>query len=108
MEMTLQVIFRNMPHSASVGSRIRHCAERLERFCDAISGCRVALEAGHHDHRAHNPFQVRVEVFVPGEKLVVNHEPDAHHAQVDVFVTIREAFDAMRRQLEDYARSRRR
>jgi len=44
---------------------------------------------------------------VPGGELVANREPDEHHAYSDVYVAIRDAFDAMRRQLEDYARRQR-
>jgi cold shock CspA family protein len=49
-----------------------------------------------------------VEVGVPDTRLVSSREPDEHHAYTDVYVAIRDAFDSMRRQLEDYARRRRR
>jgi cold shock CspA family protein len=45
---------------------------------------------------------------VPGDKLVADREPDAHHAYTDVYVAIRDAFDTIRRQLEDYERRGRR
>jgi cold shock CspA family protein/ribosome-associated translation inhibitor RaiA len=107
MELPLQITFHNLPHSGAVEARIRSRAAKLEKYCDSIIGCRVAVEARHHHHRAGNHFLVRVEVAVPGEKLIANREPDAHHAYTDVYLAIRDAFDSARRQLEDYVRRRR-
>jgi ribosome-associated translation inhibitor RaiA len=45
---------------------------------------------------------VRIDVTVPGREIVINHDHDE-----DVYVALRDAFDAARRQLEDYARIRR-
>lgn len=107
MQIPLQITFHNMQHSDAVEAKIRSGAEKLEKYCDAIIGCRVAVEAPHHHHRTGNQFLVRVEVTVPGQKLVAHREPDAHHAYTDVYVAIRDAFDAMRHQLEEYERRRR-
>jgi ribosomal subunit interface protein len=107
MEQPLQITFHNMQHSDAIEARIRSRAERLEQYCDSMIGCRVAVEAPHHHHGTGNLFHVRVEVTVPGEKLVAEREPDPHHAYTDVYVAIRDAFDTMRRQLEDYMRRRR-
>jgi ribosome-associated translation inhibitor RaiA/cold shock CspA family protein len=107
MQVPVQIVFHNMPRSDAVEDRIRSRADELEKYCDAIIGCRVAVEAPHHHHRAGNHYLVRVQVTVPGEMLVAGREPDAHHAYTDVYVAIRDAFDTIRRQLEDYSRRRR-
>lgn len=107
MELPLQITFRNMQRSDVVEAKIRSRAEKLEKYCDSIIRCHVAVEAPHHHHAAGNQFLVLVEVTVPGERLVAHREPDAHHAYTDVYVAIRDAFDTMRRQLEDYVRRRR-
>jgi cold shock CspA family protein len=44
---------------------------------------------------------------VPGGELVVARSPSAHAAHEDVLVAIRDAFDAARRELMDYARRKR-
>jgi cold shock CspA family protein len=46
---------------------------------------------------------ISIDVTVPGGELVANREPDEHHGYTDVYVAIRDAFDAICRQLEDYA-----
>ncbi|MGZ8199111.1 MAG: HPF/RaiA family ribosome-associated protein, partial [Burkholderiales bacterium] len=107
MQVPLQITFHNMQRSDAVEAKIRARAEKLERFCDSLVGCRVAIEAPHQHQAAGRHFLVKVEVTVPGEKLVACREPDAHHAYTDVYVAIRDAFDTVRRQLEDYERRRR-
>ena len=107
MQSVLQITFHNMPHSEAAEAKIRGCVGNLEKYCDALIGCRVAVEAPHHHHAAGNQFHVRVEVSVPGQTLVASREPDSHHAYTDLYVAIRDAFDTMRRQLQDYERRRR-
>ena len=107
MQIPLQITFHNTQRSDALEAKIRSRAEKLEKFCDSIIGCRVAVEAPHHHHAAGSHFLVRVEVTVPGEKLIAHREPDAHHAYTDVYVAVRDAFDTMQRRLEDYERRRR-
>jgi ribosomal subunit interface protein len=106
MQLPLQITFRNLDASPAIEARIRDRAGKLERYCGHITSCRVAVEALHKHHQHGNKFHVRVDVTAPGAELVANREPDEHHAYSDVFVAIRDAFDTMRRQLEDYERRR--
>lgn len=104
MQTPLQVTFRNIEKSEAVEARIRERVEKLGHFYDGIIGCRVVVEELHQHHRKGNHFHVRVEVSVPDAELVASHEPDEHHRYTDVYIAIRDAFDAVGRQLEDYAR----
>ena len=45
-----------------------------------------------------------MDVTVPGAELATTREPDAHHSHTDIYVAIRDAFDAMDRQLIEHAR----
>lgn len=107
MQLPLQITFRNMPPSAAVEAKVRERAENLDKFHEHIMSCRVVIESPHKHHHRGNLYQVRIDVTVPDGELVATQEPDEHHAYVDVYVAIRDAFDAIRRQLEDYARRRR-
>jgi cold shock CspA family protein len=49
---------------------------------------------------------VRIEIGVPGKDLIVSRHPKDKHAHEDIYVAIRDAFDAARRQLEDHVRKR--
>jgi ribosomal subunit interface protein len=108
MKLPLQVVFRNMEWSEAIAVKIRERAEKLDEYCDSVMSCRVAVEAQHKHHRHGNHFHVRVDVTVPGDELIASREPDEHHAYADVYVAIRDAFNTMQRQLEEYERRRRR
>jgi len=100
MKVALQVTFRDMPRSDAVEAEIRRRAEKLEEFCDRIMSCRVTVETlAAHKHQG-KLFAVHVDVKVPGEEIASTRR----HEHEDVYVAVRDAFDAVRRRLEDYAR----
>lgn len=108
MQIPLQITFRDMEPSDAVEARIREKVAKLDHFYDQNMSCRVMVEAPHAHHHKGKLFQVRIDLTVPEGELLVTHEH--HHkdpAHEDVYVAIRDAFDAMKRQLEDYARKRR-
>ncbi len=107
MQVPLQITFRNLDRSQAIEARIRDRAMKLDRYYDRIMSCRVTVEAMHKHHRHGNHYHVRVDVTVPDGELIASREPDPHHAYADVHVAIRDAFDTIRRQLEERARRRR-
>jgi ribosome-associated translation inhibitor RaiA len=118
MILPVQTTFRNMDASAAVAARVQEEAKKLDKYFDRITSCRVIVEAPHRHHRRGEPFHIRIELGVPGKELVVTHEPTLEHEEQaewhkhlevagphkDVYVAIRDAFKAMRRQLQDYVR----
>ena len=107
MQLPPQITFRQMAHSDAVEAKIRQRAEGLDKYYENIISCRFVVHPAHkHKHKG-NLFQVNIDLTVPGKELAVTKEPDEHQAHEDVYVSIRDAFDAMRRQLEDYARIKR-
>lgn len=102
MELPLQVTLHDISPSAAVEDYIRGRAAKLDAFYDRIMSCRVVVEAPARHHRKGGPFKVRIDLTVPGDELVVNRQADE-----DLYVAIRDAFDAARRRLEDYSRRQR-
>jgi ribosomal subunit interface protein len=103
----VEIAFRNMDHSQAVEDKVRTQIDKLGQFHDHLMACRVVVETHHrHQHKGHL-YHVRVDVTVPDAELVVSREPGAHHAHEDVYVAVRDAFDAMRRQLQEVARRQR-
>jgi ribosomal subunit interface protein len=107
MKLPLEVTFRNLARSEAIEAAVIKHAERLDRYHPRIMSCRVAVEARHRHHHRGNLYHVRVDVTAPNAEFVASREPGAHRAHEDVYVAVRDAFDAMRRQLEDHARRRR-
>ena len=104
MTVPLQVTFKDMAPSPALEARIREKAARLERFEGDILRCHVTVEAPHHHHHQGRLYRARVEVFVPRGEVVVTREGSQDHAHEDPYVAVRDAFDAVVRQLEDHVR----
>jgi ribosomal subunit interface protein len=102
MQVPLQITVRDMPHSEALDARIRDKAAKLAEFDPNITSCRVTIEESRKHHRQGRHFQVVVDVRVPGKELVANRSHDE-----DVYVALRDAFDAIKRQVEENLRVRR-
>lgn len=102
MNIPLQITVRDMPHSDALDARIRAKAAKLAEFHPNITSCRVRVdETAKHHHRQGRRFNVSLDVRVPGKELVV------HGQQEEVYVALREAFDAMKRMVDEYLRVKR-
>src|SRR3989304_5585026 len=99
MQMPLQITIRDVDHSEALETRIRDKVAKLEEFSKNIISCRVVVEVPHKHHHQGKQFNVRIDIGVPGSEIVVNRD----HAE-DVYVALRDAFDAAKRKIEDYAR----
>jgi ribosomal subunit interface protein len=107
MQLSPQITFHNLGPSTAIEGVVREKIAKLEEFCDRITGCRVVVEIPHRHHQHGNFYQVRIDLTVPGEEIIVNREAPPHTQYRDVHVAIRDAFDAARRKLEEYVRRRR-
>lgn len=102
MQVPLQITFHDVAHSEALESHIRERVQKLEQFYSALIGCKVVVEQpGLHQHKG-KPFNIRIDLTVPGGEIVVDRQKDE-----DVYVALRDAFDAARRKLEDYGRRQR-
>ena len=107
MPIPLQVTFRKMLPSPFVRERIRERTEKLEQFHRRVTGCRVVVEAPHRHHHKGKLYAIAVEVKVPGGMLTSHRNPGQCHEHEEVYVALRDSFDSIERQLEDFARRRR-
>jgi ribosome-associated translation inhibitor RaiA len=105
MPLPLQITFRHMDPSPALEARIRHRAAELEQFFARITSCRVVVESRHRHRHQGNLFEVHIDLSVPGSQLVAGRNHAFDHSHEDAHVAVRDAFDAARRQLEDYIRA---
>ena len=103
MQVPLQITFRHMDTSPAVEARIRQRAQELEHFYNRIISCHVTVESRHRQRQG-NLFEVRIDLVVPGREIVVGGDRGLNHAHEDAHVAVRDAFDALRRRLEDHSR----
>ncbi len=104
MQIPLRITFRDMPTSPAVEANIRDRAAALERFHPKITGCHVVVEAHHRHHHQGRLYHVTVHLVLPEGEITVMRDPAEHHAHEDVYVAVRDAFDAAERRLEDRVR----
>jgi cold shock CspA family protein len=120
-----QVTYRNVRPTLQIERAIRREVKKLDRYYPNLTGCHVMLEIPHRHHTTPNPYHVRVELTLPGAQVVVGRQPTLHAAAQDlglaelprefdidapeheVVVSIRHAFDAARRRLQDTVRRKR-
>lgn len=108
MRIPLEVTFRHMEPSAAAEAKIAEKVAKLEQFYSHLSRCHVIIEAPHEHSRQGKLFHVSIDMTVPGgELLVTRGHHHQSHAHEDVYVAIRDAFDAAKRRLEEYGRQQR-
>lgn len=107
MQLPVQITFRNIEGREWVNGQINERAKKLEKFFDRITSCRVMVEIPHKHHHRGNVVQVRIDITVPDKEIVITRETREQPQPEHLGSTIKEAFEAAKRQLEDYARKRR-
>jgi len=106
MKNPLQITFHGIDHSDAVEQRVREKTAKLEQLTDRIISCRVVIERPsknqNAEHVKHEPYHVRLDVTVPGAELVVKRDSKNPTSPDDVYVVLRDAYDAMTGQLKAY------
>lgn len=103
----VEIDFRNFERSEFVEKAVRERCEKLGRYSADIMRCKVVVAAPHKHHTHGNLYHVAVDLHVPGTEIVINRDPGKNHSHEDVYVAIRDAFDAATRKLQDYIAVRR-
>ena len=102
MTIPLELAFHNMEHSDAVERRVKEKTAALKKHFERITHCRVVIEAPHRNHAKGKIYHVKIDIGVPGRaNVIVNREKEVNHAHEDVYVALRDAFEAARRQLSD-------
>jgi ribosomal subunit interface protein len=108
MLIPVEVSFRHMAQSNAIEEEIRRKADKLDRFYPRITGCRVVVEASNRRTSTKAMlYRVRVDVTVPGGEIVAERQPSHQPLHEDLHIAIRDAFDSMKRELQDYAEKQR-
>jgi ribosomal subunit interface protein len=97
MKIPLQITTRDIPHSGAIEQMIREKATKLELFCDRLMSCHVVVESPQRHRHQGKLYNVRIDMAVPGTVMAVNREEN-----LDIYVAVRDAFNAARRQLKSY------
>jgi len=99
MHNPVEIILRGVPHSGALELYIGEQAGKLDQVCNRLRSCHVVAEALHRPKQQGAQFAVRLNITLPGTEVVVNRE----HGE-DVYMAVRDAFDAAGLQLKDHMR----
>ena len=102
MKIPLQITSRNLDLTEAIESEIRQKAEKLDKFYKRIMRCRIVVESPQRQHHQGKLYNLHIYMTLPGAELIVKRAPHE-----DLYVAIRDSFDAVRRKLEDFARQQR-
>lgn len=102
MKIPLDLRFLGLAPSQAIEAAVHARVAHIERMCPDVTAWRVTIDQEHKHQRQGRPFSVRVDVTVPGQELAITRAHDE-----DVYVALRDAFDAAQRKLEDFVRARR-
>lgn len=102
MKIDLQITARNFELTDLIREQIREKVEKLDSFYSDIMRCRVVVEVPHHHKHKGILYDIHIYMTAPGGEIVIKREPNQ-----DIYMAIRDAFDAARRKLEDYGRNQR-
>ncbi len=98
MEIGLQITARDIEITDAIRADITEKAEKLDKYYDRIMRCRVVIESPKRHQHEGKLYNVHIYITVPGGELMVKRDLDK-----DLYVAIRDAFQAARRKLEDFA-----
>lgn len=108
MKIAPEITYRNVEKTNAIDSLIQEKINKLERVCNYISSCHIAIEKIHDRPSSGSPYRVRIDITVPpGQEIVADSSPGDTNQYVDVDTVIRDAFGMAQRQLRELARQQR-
>ncbi|HEQ98918.1 MAG TPA: HPF/RaiA family ribosome-associated protein [candidate division Zixibacteria bacterium] len=108
MEVPLELTLRDIKKTDELVDLVNDKVASLEKVCDYIISCRIALEKPQEHQRMGNPYRVRVNVRVPpGHEIVVKREPGDGDMHEPLDAVIRDVFSAAQRQLKELVEKQR-
>jgi ribosome-associated translation inhibitor RaiA len=93
------IVFNNATPSQAVRARAQYLLDKLARSFPAIMRGTMVIEGRHHHHHQGNLYHVAIRAHLPNGDVNVSHDPERNHAHEDIYVAMRDACEAARKQL---------
>ena len=104
MQIAPEITFEGSESSDAAHAQILGEIERLETHNHRITGCRVKVIAPSHKHRHGTGFQIHIWLTIPPhENIIVNQSESSDARREHAQVAIKDAFAALRRQVDALA-----
>lgn len=93
-----EIAFPDFKPSDAVRTDIENHLAKLEHFFDRIISCHVAVRIPNMHTKKHL-YQIRIHLEIPGDDIIVDHDPGLNMNHSDIHVAIRDAFKALNKSL---------
>lgn len=100
MSNEFQVVFHNIDQSDALTENVNKRIEKLQRFSSDIIGGRVVLDSPHNNHHKGKVFSVTLEIHTANKEVIVKEGKQDKPEHEDIYVAVRDAFNAAERQLK--------
>lgn len=107
MSIQTTVTFHGIEKSDALQASVLEHASHLERFAADILSCDVVISLSEHRHHHGNRYNVLVRLRMKGHEVEAGSAPAVDGRYEDPYVAVADAFDAVRRRVEDQVRRRR-
>ena len=100
MQLPVKISYRGLEKSEKIDDLVLEYAARLDRFCDHINRCDVAIEQPNHAHQKGNAYRVRIDVTVAGgHEVIADEKQKDNGAHEPLSKVVHDAFKTMEREL---------
>jgi ribosome-associated translation inhibitor RaiA len=94
--VTPHITYRHMPHSAVLDEKILELSRKLQELHPRITSIHVIVDELDRNKEQGRLFEARLDVKAPHAEIVANHQ-----RHQDPYVAMRDAFDAVMRQITE-------
>jgi len=104
MQNDVTIRFEGLPVSEALREDILRHARKLWQIAPQLQSCDVAVRHAEHRHQHGNRYLVHVHAVMRGATFEAGRTPAKDHPHEDAYVAVRDAFDAMLRQVSEHVR----
>ena len=105
MQHDVTIRFEGLPVSDALREDILRHAQKLWQVAPQLISCDVAVRHAEHRHQHGNRYLVHVHAMMRGATFEAGRTPTKDRSHEDAYVAVRDAFDAMQRQVSEHVRS---
>lgn len=104
MTTPVEVHFHGIEKSEAVEQRVREKVAKLKKHFGRMTSCRVGIEATQRSAQRPKVYQIKIEIGLPSRSpIVVSHASVGSHANEELGLALRDAFEAALRKVDGMA-----
>jgi len=101
------ITFHQLTPRPDLAAEVHRLATKLDQVHEGITHCHVVMEVPDRHQAQGRAFDVRIELGIPGDRIVVSHLHDAAGGDENPAAVIRAAFRAASERLRTHKRGHR-